>query len=405
MRVLKGTVVMAVLLLPSAVAAAAPQAALESFLIEGKLAEAREAMERRVERDGDSVALYAVGIVDTLLAVEHLAQNLHRYGLRPTSRQVPFVRLPVPENPDPEPLTYEKWRAVLQAFIDDLERAEDSLARLDDEDVKLTLPVGLIRLDLNGDGEASETETFWKVFTAVAWRAAKLSPDEQRFDIGFDQADAHWLIGYTHLLRAMAEAWLAYDTREFFDQTASVFFAGAPKGIAQAVFLKGPKFAPEGLADLVAVIHLMHFDLVEPKRMRASRKHLFAMIAASREVWNHATEETDDDREWIPNAQQTSLTPLTVNQARIDAWARFLDEAEAVLRGKMLVPHWRVTGDQGINLKRVFTEPRPFDLVMWIHGAAAVPFLEKGELVTRETARTLSRTFQGRFVVFAIWFQ
>jgi hypothetical protein len=94
------------------------------------------------------------------------------------------------------------------------------------------------------------------------------------------------------------------------------------------------------------------------------------MIAHSRLVWEYATGETDHDREWIPNAKQTSLTPLTVNQALIDAWAVFLDEAEAVLNGEKLLPHWRVSGARGINLKRVFTEPRRFDFVLWLQGAA-----------------------------------
>jgi hypothetical protein len=64
------------------------------------------------------------------------------------------------------------------------------------------------------------------------------------------------------------------------------------------------------------------------------------------------------------------------------------------------------SGDgRGINLKRVFEEPRTFDLVLWAHGVAAIPYLEEGELVTRETARSLSGAFQGRFLACAVWFQ
>ncbi len=57
------------------------------------------------------------------------------------------------------------------------------------------------------------------------------------------------------------------------------------------------------------------------------------------------------------------------------------------------------------NLKRVFGEPRTFDLVLWAHGAAVVPYLEEGPLVTRQTANSLSAVFQGRFLAFAVWFQ
>ena len=40
----------------------------------------------------------------------------------------------------------------------------------------------------------------------------------------FDTADVYWMIGYTHLLRAVAEAWLAYDTEVFYDATAHTLF-------------------------------------------------------------------------------------------------------------------------------------------------------------------------------------
>jgi hypothetical protein len=379
---------------------------VEPFLSQGNLSAGREVMQKRIVADAnDAEAQYAVGVIDVLQAVENLAQNLHRYGLKPSNQSLPFVRLPVPNNPNPETLTYEKWRGVLEQFIADLETAEKSLAEVEDDEVKLKLPVGLIRLDLNGDDQSSEEETFWQVFTAVAWRAAKLDNEQQRFEIGFDKADVHWMIGYTRLLRAMAKAWLAYDTEVFFDQTAPFFFAGVASPMMQLDDEKQTSIDFDTIADAIAAIHLMHFAMAEPDLMASAREDLLAMIAQSRLVWKHATSETDNDREWIPNANQTSLTPLTVSQEVIDGWAQFLDEAEDVLNGEKLLGHWRVSGDRGINLKRVFTEPREFDLVMWVHGAAAIPYLEEGPIVSEETARTLSTTFQGRFVVFAIWFQ
>jgi hypothetical protein len=379
---------------------------VEPFLAQGNLSAGREAMQKRIADDADDAeAKYAVAVIDVLQAVENLSQNLHRYGLKPNSQSLPFVRLPVPTNPAPETLTYEKWRGVLEQFIADLETAEKSLSEVDDDQVKLKLPVGLIRLDLNDDDKSSEEETFWQVFTAVAWRAAKLDTEQQRFEIGFDKADVHWMIGYTRLLRAMAKAWLAYDTEQFFNQTAALFFTGVSSPMAQLDDEKQTSIDFDTIADAIAAIHLMHFAVAEPDLMASAHEDLLTMIAQSRLVWSHATSETDNDREWIPNANQTSLTPLTVNQEIIDGWAQFLDEAEDVLQGEKLLGHWRVAGDRGINLKRVFTEPREFDLVMWVHGAAAIPYLEEGPIVSEETARTLTTTFQGRFVVFAIWFQ
>lgn len=403
MRILLTLTLLIVLTLPAR--AETSSADVEGFLVDGKLAEGKQAMHARVKANPkDAEAQYAVGVFSVLIAAENLSQNLYRYGLRADAPRAPFVRMPVPKNPDPEELTYEKWRAVLQQFIDDVAIAEAELAKVDDPEVKLKLPVGMMRMDLNGDGKAEEGETFWKVFTSVAWRAAKLDEDQKRFEIGFDKADVHWMIGYTHLLRAMAEAYLAYDTSEFFTNTASIFFAGVESPLAQLQTDRQNNFMDQ-IADAVLTIHLMKFELVEPQRMEVARQHLLTMISQSRLVWEYCTQETDDDREWIPNANQTSLTPLTVNEERIAGWAAFLNEAEEVLEGKKLIPHWRVNDSRGINLRRVFTEPTRFDLVGWAHGVSALPFLEEGDKVSTDTARTLSRTFQGRFLVFAVWFQ
>lgn len=386
----------------------APSATLvEGYLIEGRLGEGTEVLIARLkEHPTDSQARYGLGVVRLLQAVENFAHNLHRYGLRPNSPQLPFVRLPVPRNPNPEQLSYGKWRTLLQKFHDDLDRAATALAEVNDPDVKLRLPVGMIRLDLDGDGRATSEETFWKVFTTVAWRAAKLSDEQKEFPIGFDAADVHWMIGYTHLLRAMLDAWLAYDTEVFFGQTAHFFFEGASAPYDGLGARAGnDSFDVDQIADAIAAIHLVHFEVAEPQRLSRAREHLLAMINQSRRCWECALAETDDDREWIPNAKQTSLTPLVVNAERIVAWKRFLDEAEAVLQGERLLPHWRVKDGRGINLKRVFEQPRTFDLVLWAHGAAAIPYLEEGELVTSETARSLNGAFQGRFLAFAVWFQ
>jgi hypothetical protein len=76
-----------------------------------------------------------------------------------------------------------------------------------------------------------------------------------------------------------------------------------------------------------------------------------------------------------------------------------------MLQGKKLIPFWRTTdAGVGVNLRKVFTEPQPFDLVMWIQGIGAAPFLEKGELTSPDTWRRWQRVFRGEFIGFAIWF-
>ena len=137
--------------------------------------------------------------------------------------------------------------------------------------------------------------------------------------------------------------------------------------------------------------------------MRSVLGHLEAMIQLSRENWRRTMAETDDRNEWIPNPQQTGVLPrMQVTEQRVTGWRQFLDEFEALLQGNKLLPHWRF--DQGINLRRVFTEPTTFDIVLLIQGSAAVPYLEDGDFTTGETWEQIMNLFGGDFFRYFIWF-
>jgi hypothetical protein len=88
----------------------------------------------------------------------------------------------------------------------------------------------------------------------------------------------------------------------------------------------------------------------------------------------------------------------------VKGWLDFLDEAETILAGKKLVPFWRDAGGKGVNLRRVFTEPREMDLIFWVQGTAAAPYLEDGPITQPEVWTRLLRVFRGEFIGFAIWF-
>lgn len=391
---------------PSA-AAAEKDPLVVSYLMSGRLQDGQQALQQHLQdHPDDSQARYSLGVVQILQAVERLGQSLHQHGLRPAPPQIPFLRLPVPPNEDPEPITYDRLHGIFQTLIDDLDRAAGTLSEVDVADVKLRLPVGLIRLDLDGDGDATDEETFWRVFTTIAWGGAELDEEQRQFPIAFDQADVHWMIGYTHLLRAMLESYLAHDSREFFEATSPIFFANVetPHAVLGRKEREPRGFDEDQIADLIAAIHLVRWEPTEPERMHRAREHLLAMITHSRRSWEAVRQETDDDREWIPGADQTSVMPLEVNIEQVAAWQGFLDEAEKILQGELLVPHWRVHDGRGINLRHVFEKPRKLDLVMWVHGAAAVPYLQEGERTSQATWTRLMQTFQGRFLLFAVWF-
>jgi hypothetical protein len=138
--------------------------------------------------------------------------------------------------------------------------------------------------------------------------------------------------------------------------------------------------------------------------MQAALTHLERMLALSRESWKFILAETDDDHEWLPNPKQTGVLGRPVSQAMIDSWLEFVGEMESLLAGKRLIPFWRGDEKRGVNLRRVFTEPRTLDLVLWAQGTAATPYLEEGPVTKKEIWTRLERVFQGEFIGFAIWF-
>ncbi len=374
----------------------------EKYLINGRLADGEKELSRRVAKSPNDESLrFALGAARFLRGLERLGQNLYRFGLRDQDflgNFLPIVRLPFAGNPHPETLTYEKARQVVETWVSDFEKAEATLAPIKDPAVALPVELDLVKLDIAGDG--TRMVSLVEVVSKITNRQ-RIPHD---LLVRFDRADVAWLRGYCHLLGALGEVLLAHDGRELFEHTAQVFFA---KVDTPYKFLE-PKPGAEGgsfgdLPDLIAVVHLIHLSVVEPARMKAALGHLEQMVACSREMWKWALAETDNDHEWIPNPKQKSELGVSVTQPMVDGWLAFLDEADSLFQGKRLIPFWR-NSDKGVNLRRVFTEPRMFDLVLWVQGTAAAPYLEEGPKTRPEVWDRLTRAFQGDLFLFAAWF-
>lgn len=358
-----------------------------------------------LEREPDNAdARVGLGTIRFLKAVETLSQGLYRYGLQPPeSMLLTIVRLPVPHNPNPEPIGFDDFQALLEGFATDLAAAEATLAEVGDSDVKLRLDLTALRYDADGDGTIGDDERFIAVIQRVTGMRDEDLPETLEF--AFDYADVLWLRGYSNVLMGFSKFWLAHDWRESFDVAFPRLFPIVESDFAAA--LAGPAGDPmyrEGapIADMISFLHI-RWPVAAPERMAEVKQHIKAMIALSRQTWTAIEAETDDDREWLPNPRQTSpFATVQVNAGRIAAWRAVLDEAEAVLDGEKLVPHWRF--NQGFNLSRVFEEPRDFDLVLWLTGPAALPYLEEGPMTTSEDWDAMVDAFGGSFGVSAIWY-
>lgn len=443
-------------------------AGYEALLMQGRLAEAEALAAARFAGDpGDSAAGFAAGLAEFLLAVENLGHGLYVYGLATSYSNpmaglavegVPFLRLPLPENPAPEQVTYDGLRDLLDRFVSDLGAAEATLATVPPADFELSLRVPLIRLDFDRNGVAAPEESVGALFLAVTgvdfrsegWAgwAGDLEDGRVR-PFGLDQSEVPWLRAYCHLLMALAEFPLAHDWSEAFNGSFQGAFpnsrlpsSGLVDESRRMVETLGPEVegydwdrdeaswedyqlwqqTPEGqaymardsalsaiefsgIADLVAFVHLMHWPVVEPARMAGVRRHLLAMIELSRENWRSILAETDDNREWVPSPTQTVLFEnLRITGDTVTAWHMFLDEFEAVLNGARLIPHWRVSAGRGINLRRMFEEPSTFDPVLIGQGSAILPYVEDGETVSAETVFTILSLMEGNPVGYFLWF-
>lgn len=94
---------------------------------------------------------------------------------------------------------------------------------------------------------------------------------------------------------------------------------------------------------------------------------------------------------------------MTLTERDVILWHDFLNELEGVLKGKILIPHWRWSGSYGVNVRRAFLEPRDLDVVLWGTGAAAAPFIERGILLDERLLPRLQSIFGGNFMWFAAW--
>lgn len=389
---------------------AAPEA--EQYLTAGKLNEGAAALQKQLKASPtDDEARFGLGVVQFFQAFENLGGNLNRYGLR---TETAFRGLPGPiremlaQNPNPETISYADFRKILQTWVNDLNAAEKTLSAVKDPQVKLPLHVGQIKVDLLGNGKAVDA-------AFLLSRTGGPPPETvENFVIDFDRGDADWLAGYCNFLSAWGEVFLAIDGQEMFNCTAHLFFEKVDT--PYPFLLEGPRnfdslmrFNRPLISDILAFIHLWRFELKEPERMKAALAHLEDMQVHAKAMWKHYLAETDDEREWIPNPQQTGVLEIKVTQEMVDTWLTVLDETGLVLQGKKLIPFWRgKPGTQGVNLRRVFTEPREIDPFLWFQGTAAAPYLEKGEMTdfaNPEMWTRINRTFgRNNFFTLAFWF-
>ncbi len=399
--------------------------AINKMLTQGRLKDCAMQLKADIAaKPDDQLSQAGLGVCEFLQAVEKLGQDQYRYGLLANRAiALPMMRLPLPENSKPEKLNYQAARAMVQSFIDGLKRADEQLAKVKPANIKLRLRVDQIRLDLNGNENYEDDATFGQVMQTVQnartfnFGGAAQAQQVPALSIAFDDADVLWLRGYCHVMSAFGETVLAHDWRDQFERTAHLFYPNVetPYAFLLKELPTENIFSSQSIFDAIALIHTINYECTEPDRMKTALTHLESVIDLSRKSWKLINQETDDDEEWLPNVNQKSVVMgVPVSREMQTGWSLFLDEMEAILQGKKLAPFWRgvpmepnsgmpVNREYGINVRKIFTEPKRFDLVLAIQGTGFQPFLEKGNITSDDTWNNISRAFRGNFMFFMVW--
>lgn len=371
-----------------------------------------ELSQRLLAAPRDDQIRFALGATQFLRTVERFSQDMYRYGLEPDPELVqgiPFFRIPVPHNPNPEKISYRAFRLSLARAVNGFNRAAATLSGMGSAEVKLPLSLGQARIDMNGDGKAQDNERLFEVLNVVnqtPWQSAPPVTEEQaaRFVIAFDRGDAAWLRGYCHLLNAILDFQLGYDFKVTFNDSYHLLFPRAqlPGGQVTLRQSRATESFMGQLSDAVVMVQELNWPVARPKRLRASLQHLREVVAMSRESWRFILAETDDEAEWIPSPKQVSgVLGTQITDATVEGWMGFLDHFDQILDGKLMIPHWRF--EEGFNFARLLSEPRTFNLVQLIQGRSMLPYLQKGPTLSSGEWSRLEGLLGGSFLSFAAW--
>lgn len=325
---------------------------------------------------------FALGGVRFLGGVERALQLRYRVGLSDglaVASGLPVLRLPLPENPSPDPFAPDMIAGLFEGMSADMDGAVEALATIpDDAEVGVEIATQDLWFDIDGDGARAPGEGVLEV--AGFLLSGGFGMEMPQATIRFDTADARWLSAYAHLLAGASEAILATDPTEAIARVLE------GRAAFEALGLPPPAsdFTLDGMfgdtADLAAMFVMAAEGPLDPARTRAARDHWLATVEDNRAFWTLVAREGDNDREWIPNKRQESVTGLPFPPDTGALWLAVLGDAEAVLRGDRLIPFWRLGPGAGFDLGAFLEDPPVVDIAGLIQGATLLPYLRQGPL-------------------------
>lgn len=349
---------------------------------------------------------FALGGVRFLSAVEAALQLRYAAGLTDRTGMLPFLRLPLADNPAPQPFQPAMISDLFRGVDATLSQARAPLTEIaPNSDFALKVNFADLWFDINANKTRDTGEDAMAVLgpMLLGWQWDARDPATAAPVVKFDAADAAWLSAYTHLLQGVSAIVLAYDPTEPIDRILQSHAKMQSLGGVSPSFITGAGGAGLDELDVIAIVIAALQQQPKADQMAKARLHFLDMIADNRRFWAAVALETDDANEWLPNDKQHSALGLTLPPDTGKVWLSVLNDAEALLNGDKLAPYWRQEGAAGVNIAKVFTDPRPADLAGWLQGWAAAPYLESGAVVSAQNWSAFEQLVGGEAMLLSFY--
>lgn len=345
--------------------------------------------------------LFALAGLRFLGGVEAALQLRWQTGIRADWSELPILRLPIPENPAARAFQPADFTTLVTDLDAGMDSARAALEQLGDQPFTLDIALADLWFDINMNGARDAGEDVADV-AGLLGGARIIGGQVENPVITFDTADAAWLSAYTHFLSGFSSTVLAYDPepaiQRVLDSSAAIYALWGDTPPPNAMDMM---FGRQ--VDRIAMVLFALSNTPDKTLAMDAHAHFLAMITENRRFWSLVAQEQDNTGEWVPNDVQTSGLGILMPPGTGERWQAVLADAEALLQGKALIPHWRFGAEAGINLKKLFENPPPVDLVTFIQGEGLLPYAEKGPRVSPMAWNEFQRLVQGDAMLFAVF--
>lgn len=348
---------------------------------------------------------FALGGVRFLGVVEHALQQRWQIGLTDTMSMLPFLHLPIDENPNPAAFDPAVIASIFRDTALGMDAARAPLAEIPEtSDFGLEIALSDLWFDINANKTRDPGEDMMAVAgpMILGWQWGERDPATPAPVIRFDVADAAWLSAYTHLLGGISETVLAYDPTAALTKTLTSRAEMAKLAPIEPDLFFGSRSSFDAV-DMVATVLGTLNQTPDAARATAAHGHFLAMVADNRAFWARVAAESDNTNEFLPSDSQKSALGIEVPQGTGTMWLAVLADFEKMLKGEALVPFWRLDEGAGVNIGKMFTDPRPIDVAGWIQGADALPYLQKGPVVSGTSWRAFEQMMGGEAMLFTLF--